>query len=175
MGDYGEIDKKSGEFEKEGNIYDEDGTAGVAAGHPPLTAPRDHVFEISSQNVKRVEFGLEPTVCVTLTDHSILDCLLIFTLRSHSEIPGIAEASAKGQWKFAKKRGALLVMHQPRNDYIPPKVLLKKLIKVPDLKNKYLVTETFTCPAYSLYLSSGGKHRNESWGGSSNTWVCRRR
>jgi hypothetical protein len=64
----------------------------------------------------------------------------------------------KSQWQFSTKRGALLVMHQPRSAYIPPKVLLKTLINITKLKDKYLVTETFTCPAYSLYLSSGGKH-----------------
>ena len=48
-------------------------------------------------------------------------------------------------------------MHKPRTTYTPPKVLLKALVDIPELKDKYLVTETFTCPAYSLYLSSGGK------------------
>lgn len=133
VGDFGTIDKKTGEFEKEGNIYDDVSTASLTANYPPLMASKDAVFEISSENVRRIEFGLEPT----------------------ASVPGITDASVKGQWQFATKRGALLVMHQPRSTYIPPKVMLKKLIDIHELKDKYVVTETFSCPAYSLYLSSG--------------------
>ncbi|KAK7678967.1 hypothetical protein QCA50_014746 [Cerrena zonata] len=133
VGDYGTIQRKTGEFEKEGNIYEDDAMADIVADHPPQIASKDTVFEISSNNVRRVEFGLEPT----------------------ASIPGVAEASVKGSWQFDTKRGALLVMHEPCNTYIPPKALLKKLLNVPVLKNKYLVTEIFSCPAYSLYLSSG--------------------
>ncbi|KAJ3724157.1 hypothetical protein DFJ43DRAFT_1158007 [Lentinula guzmanii] len=133
VGDYGTIDKKTGEFEKEGNIYEDVTTAEIATAHPPQTAAKDKTFEISSNHVRRTEFSLEPT----------------------ASIPGIAEASIKGEWRFSSKRGALLVMNQPRSTYIPPKALLKKLVDVPELKDKYLATETFSCPAYSLYLSSG--------------------
>lgn len=48
-------------------------------------------------------------------------------------------------------------MHKPRSTYVPPKVMLKKLIDIPELRDKYIVTEAFSCPAYSLYLSSGGE------------------
>ena len=48
-------------------------------------------------------------------------------------------------------------MAQPHCSYIPPATILKYLAEVETLKDKYLVTEVFSCPAYSLYLSSGSK------------------
>lgn len=81
----------------------------------------------------------------------------MLTLCFLSEALGIAKASVKGQWVFGSKRGALLVMAQPRSSHIPPGVILKHLAKVEALKDMYLVTETYSCPAYSLYLSSGSE------------------
>jgi hypothetical protein len=49
-------------------------------------------------------------------------------------------------------------MHQPQISYIPPKVFLKQLVDIPALKDKLLVTEVFSCPAYCLYLSNAGEH-----------------
>jgi hypothetical protein len=67
---------------------------------------------------------------------------------------GIAEASIKGQWLFERgKRGAILIMHSPRQIYIPPKVVLEPLYKVDKLIDKYLVTNIHVCSAYSMYLS----------------------
>ena len=78
-------------------------------------------------------------------------------LHSSSAIPGLAEASIKGQWIFGSRCGALLVMAYPRCSYIPPATILKYLAEVEALKDMFLVTEVFVCPAYSLYLSSGCK------------------
>ena len=72
-----------------------------------------------------------------------------------SEVPGLAEASIQGQWAFGSTRGALLLMAHPRSSYILGDTLLKRLTKVQALKDMFLVTEVFLCPAYSLYLSSG--------------------
>ncbi|KAJ7900700.1 hypothetical protein B0H14DRAFT_2671480 [Mycena olivaceomarginata] len=70
-------------------------------------------------------------------------------------IPGIAEASIKGQWKFKSgKTGALLVMAQPRSSWVPANPLFKKLLEIPALKDKYLVMEIVACHAYSMYLSN---------------------
>jgi hypothetical protein len=72
-------------------------------------------------------------------------------------IPGLANASIKGQWTFGSKRGALLIMAKPRCFYIPRGVILKHLAEVEALKDMSLVTEVFSCPAYSLYLSNGSE------------------
>jgi hypothetical protein len=72
-------------------------------------------------------------------------------------VPGVAEASVKGQWDFGRKRGAVLVMAHPSSSRIPAQSLLKHLVNLPDLKDKFLVTQTFHCHAYSLYLSGEGE------------------
>ena len=77
------------------------------------------------------------------------------TVCTLSEIPGLTEASIQGQWAFGSTRGALLLMAHPRSSYILDDTLLKHLTKVEALKDMFLVTEVFLCPAYSLYLSSG--------------------
>ena len=48
-------------------------------------------------------------------------------------------------------------MANPRSSHIPQGMLLEHLAKVPVLKDMVLITEVFTCPAYSLYLSSGSE------------------
>jgi len=132
VGDYGTIDKETGRFEKEGNIYDDPATAKLSAEHPPEILAPEEKMVFASQTAQRHDFSLSPEV----------------------KIPGIAEASIKGQWKFKTgKTGALLIMAQPRSSLISGNVL-KQLVDLPALKDKYLVTETVACPAYSLYLSS---------------------
>jgi len=146
VGDYGTLDRETGNFLKEENIYEHsDPTiANLAALHPPLMgAPEDRVY-ISSAGV---------------THHEI-------NVNAQCEISGIdglaiATASIKGQWKFGSKRGALLLMDQPRSSYVPPKVLLKHLADIPTFKNKVLVTEVVSCPAYTLYLSTANSEAVE--------------
>ena len=70
------------------------------------------------------------------------------------EAAGLADASIKGRWEFGNRRGALLIISRPHSSYIPPKVVFKQLVDIPDLKNKSLVTEVILCPAYNLYLST---------------------
>ena len=48
-------------------------------------------------------------------------------------------------------------MAYPRCSYIPPATILKYLAEVEALIDMLLVTEVFSCPAYSLYLSSGSE------------------
>jgi len=132
VGDYGTVDRKTGQFEKEGNIYEGEATAQLAAKYPPETAAKESFFEISSDTVTRCDLTVAPNVSV----------------------PGLAEASIRGQWAFNRKRGALLIMDQPQSSYVPPNVFLKQLVNIPALKDKFLVTEVFSCPAYCLYLSS---------------------
>ncbi|KAJ7688769.1 hypothetical protein B0H14DRAFT_3052155 [Mycena olivaceomarginata] len=106
VGDYGTVDKDTGRFEKDGNIY-EDATA----------------------TEQKRDLNLSPQV----------------------SIPGIAEASIQGQWKFKSgKTGALLVMAQPRSSWVPANALFKKLLEIPALKDKYLVTKIVACHTYSI-------------------------
>ena len=70
-------------------------------------------------------------------------------------VKSLAEASIQGQWAFGSTRGALLVMAYPRSSYILGDTLLNHLAKVQALNDMFIITEVFSCPAYSLYLSSG--------------------
>ena len=90
---------------------------------------------------------------LVLNGEPILDVRAKNCIHPHgnaSGVTGLANASIKGQWEFGIKRGALLIMSQPHSSYIPPKVLLKQLVDIPVLRNKSLVTEVISCPAYSL-------------------------
>ncbi|KAJ7113159.1 hypothetical protein C8R44DRAFT_797262 [Mycena epipterygia] len=133
VGDYGTLDKETGRFEKDGNVYEDAATAAMAVDHQPHLAARDESMVIASESAQKREFSLGPQV----------------------SIAGLAEASIKGQWKFRSgKTGALLVMVRPQSNVVSANALLAKLLEVPALKDKYLVTETVACDAYSMYLSS---------------------
>ena len=60
------------------------------------------------------------------------------------------------QVKFAKGRGAILVMHQVKTEYIPDE-LLSYLGGHAKLKGKQLVDKVHACQGYAQYLSSGGE------------------
>ncbi|KAJ7892257.1 hypothetical protein B0H14DRAFT_2560321 [Mycena olivaceomarginata] len=114
VGDYGTVDKDTGRFEKDGNIYENAATAALVADHPPEIAAADEKIVISSETEQKRDLNLSPQV-----------------------IPGIAEASIKGQWKFKSgKTGALLVMSQPRSSWVPANALFKRLLEIPALKDK---------------------------------------
>jgi len=134
VGDYGTIDRETGDFQKEGNIYEDSDPiiANLAVQYKPLTGAPDDKLIISSSGVTHHELNVS----------------------AQGGVVGLANASIKGQWKFGSSRGALLIMARPLSSYVPPKVLLKHLVDIPIFKNKVLVTEVVSCPAYSLYLSS---------------------
>lgn len=139
VGDYGTTDRETGKFQREGNIYENSTFAHLTDQRNPLTGAPEGTLVISSAGVIHREL----------------------TLGAECGVVGLANASIKGQWKFGSRRGALLIMSQPRSSYIPPKVLLKHLIDFPEFKNKVLVTEVVSCPAYSLYLSTANNEAIE--------------
>ncbi|KIJ67358.1 hypothetical protein HYDPIDRAFT_180293 [Hydnomerulius pinastri MD-312] len=142
VGAYGTLDRGTGELNVEGNIYDPDFQEELdkvthgrlrLADYPPELGGVEADFVVKSSGVRERDFKVGPEV----------------------GFAGLASASLKGEWQFGKgKRDALLVMHSPRQKYIPPKVILEHLYKVPNLKDKYLVTSVFVCPAFSMYLSN---------------------
>ncbi|KAF9461885.1 hypothetical protein BDZ94DRAFT_1298991 [Collybia nuda] len=136
VGDYGVIDKETGVLDKEGNIYDDPATAELVMDYLPIEGAQETKFIISSFGVRYQDLRLEPGI----------------------QLPaGLAEASIRGQWQFGKRRGALLIMSQPRSQHIPSNTFLKDLIGISKLKDKALVTEVVSCPAYSLYLSGANE------------------
>ncbi|KAF9463819.1 hypothetical protein BDZ94DRAFT_1258086 [Collybia nuda] len=137
VGDYGVIDRKSGQLEIEGNIYRDGMITSSDVEHRPIRTPKDDKYIISSSGVRFHELNLGPEI---------------------STVAGLAEASIKGRWEFGKESGALLVMAQSRSCRISDHgTLLKRLFEKPELNGKSLVTEVVTCPAYALYLSGSDR------------------
>jgi len=141
VGAYGTINYETGELEVEGNIYDPEFQAELdkinikfkIADHPPMQGEIEKDSIIASSGARKRDFNVE----------------------SEAAVPGLASASLKGQWQFEKgKRDALLVMHSPRQMYIPPKVILGHLYKLAMLQDKYIVTNVHVCPAFTMYLSN---------------------
>ena len=68
MGDYGKIDEKTGEFDREGNIYEDtnifqdENIAKLVKEYPPQPAPREDVYIAASSKVKRADLKLAPNV-----------------------------------------------------------------------------------------------------------------
>ncbi|KAJ7801379.1 hypothetical protein B0H14DRAFT_2895724 [Mycena olivaceomarginata] len=60
VGDYGTLDKDTGRFEKDGNIYEDAATAALAADHPPEIAAADEKIVISSETVQKRDLNLSP-------------------------------------------------------------------------------------------------------------------
>ena len=64
MGDYGKLDKQTGRFHKEGNVYDDthiykdESIAKLVKDHPPKPAPREDVYIAASATVKRSDLQL---------------------------------------------------------------------------------------------------------------------
>ena len=94
--------------------------------------------------------------------YSALLSVLLHVPLENRGIQGIADASIKGVWQFGGKRGALLIMSHPRIESMPAE-LLEYLTSSPLnekgslFKEKGLVTEIHTCPAYSLFMSAGSE------------------
>ena len=72
-------------------------------------------------------------------------------------LAGMVDIALAGTWDFSEKRGAVLLMHRPQLWTIPNTKLLDRLNKVKELKGKYIVSDAYTCPASSLYLSHKGE------------------
>lgn len=67
----------------------------------------------------------------------------------------VASATINAEFKFEKRRGAFLVMHNPHMNVVPDEFCQETLDSA-IFKNRklVLVTEAFTCDGYVLYLSN---------------------
>jgi len=146
VGDYGIVSMESAEFEKEGSIYDDNFEqnlpdnlkpllASLKTKYPPVTEARDSEIHIKSSSVRKADLATSPEL---------------------GFVGDLSTASIKGTWKFEKRRGAVLLLTKPRITSLPRNVLLKQLVDIPALQDKFLVTGVVKCPAYALYLSSLG-------------------
>jgi hypothetical protein len=59
VGDYGTVNKETGEFESEGNIYEDAGIVSLTAEHPPHQTVPEKKYIASSSSVKCHELVLD--------------------------------------------------------------------------------------------------------------------
>lgn len=123
------IDRTTGEFQKDGNIFALESTKEFAKTELSIKAgATDYVQEYVSINATKADFKLD----------------------TEAEVPFLATAALKTRYKFSKRRGAILVMHRPQ-----PSTLEGELAKLPseDIRGKHLVTQVIRCPDYFMFLS----------------------
>jgi hypothetical protein len=148
VGDYGKIDNETGELDVEGNIYDKTFQTSLEKQNlkidlsDPSCQPQKGGFDdnmiMSSSGVKQGDFSAKPEV----------------------NLLNLASASVKAEFQFQEgKRGAVLVMHKPQQEYIPRGKVLTLVHKAIELHDRYLVTSTFKCPGYYIYLSNKSGER----------------
>jgi hypothetical protein len=149
VGDYGTINNESGRLELEGNIYD--------AGFQESLNQQGLMINLSDPLCQPTNLGVveEDTIMFSMGVKKG-DCLLKLEASSLD----LDSASIKAEFQFQEgKRGAALVMHKPRREFISQDGVLDIIHEATQLKDKYLVDSTLRCPAYYLYLSSKSGER----------------
>jgi hypothetical protein len=148
VGDYGTIDSESGELDVEGNIYDK-------AFQTSLNN-QDLKINLSEQSCQPQKGGIDDNMIMSSSGVKQGD----FSLKPEVSFLNLVSASVKAEFQFQEgKRGAVLVMHKPQQEYIPRGKVLTLVHKAVELRDKYLVTSTFTCPGYYIYLSNKSGER----------------
>jgi len=140
VGAFGRFDTKSGEFQEQGNIYHLKSADGqfLYTGKPERSAVARE-YHVNTSDVTCRQFVMD------------LD---------QGTLVGI-----RGQWQFSSKRGAFLVMLNYHTTSLPDAVKNAVLhsedspIDSEDtrLANLKLVTRTYSCEAYTFYLSNKSK------------------
>ncbi|KAA1473179.1 hypothetical protein DENSPDRAFT_262406 [Dentipellis sp. KUC8613] len=149
VGDYGVLNRETGEFEKEGSIYDEQFMPNLAIkrNYPVFEGATEGQYIVVSRGCTAQGFDpaftayVDPSLRATI--HSTLD----------SEHPEIVGSTIKGRWKITGKRGAILVLHKPKEFRLSNKGKLYPHLSV-FLQRRVLVTSVFTCPMFFLYVAN---------------------
>ncbi|KAI0048070.1 hypothetical protein FA95DRAFT_1558463 [Auriscalpium vulgare] len=127
VGDYGEVDKDTGIFRMDGNIYAE----GLVSGESQIirSQPMD-TYQVASKSVQMVELSAS----------------------GEGNTPGVADAAVKAKVSFPEKGGVALYMHKPILSTMPS-LHLGMLGTITKIKRKDVVTETYSCQAYFMCLT----------------------
>ncbi|THU79033.1 hypothetical protein K435DRAFT_811050 [Dendrothele bispora CBS 962.96] len=138
VGDFGQIDRATGELQVEGNLYEHPDTKTKMAAHPlHRTVPTE--FE------KYVSEGVQE---------------LSFTSSVDVRGQPIVGGGFEGKFEFKNKRGALLVLVSPSIQTMqgfPTSLLLDAQLR-PILKNRVICTDVVSCPGFCLYLGNSKNH-----------------
>jgi len=126
-GDFGTVNRKTGEFLVEGNIYTHPDIAPIARLYPPFEAPETDQYQIHSYHVRGTNVG--------------------------ANLPGARDLVFTSRWQFSAKRGAILLMFKPRLIGVPDP-FLPLALNIPALKGKSLAHHVYECPGFYTYLSN---------------------
>lgn len=85
---------------------------------------------------------------------SLLSNQILYSTHACSGIPDVAEAILRAKFAFGRTYGAVLLMNKPTTSRLEETHHLICPENDGHLRNKQLVTEIVTCPAYAMFLSS---------------------
>ncbi|KAI0247148.1 hypothetical protein BJV78DRAFT_1248194 [Lactifluus subvellereus] len=129
-GEIGTVDRKTGEWKSEGNIYTHPDIAPIARRYPLAREPVPEVYQIHSYETRGTDAPVEVGT------------------------PGVPGLVFKSQFQFNAKRGAIMVMHRALSAYVPRGFFDEVLkLRLPALKGKSVVYQVYTCPGFFMYLS----------------------
>ncbi|KAK0195811.1 hypothetical protein F5146DRAFT_305889 [Armillaria mellea] len=127
VGDFGTIDPRTGEFQREGNVFEHPASKEIMAEHNPITNASSvrHTYIIKhTKNVSQIDVPLGGGVGLT----------------------GIAAGNVTAQFRFGSERGVLLFMRDVTFTTFPiGKPWADKLEKHTSFFKKAIVTETYSC------------------------------
>ncbi|PBK82799.1 hypothetical protein ARMGADRAFT_1019414 [Armillaria gallica] len=146
VGDFGTVDPETGDFEREGNVFEHPASKEVMAEHDPIrnasTVRHAHIIKCT-KNVRQIDVPLGGGIGLT----------------------GIAEGNVTVQYRFGSKRGVLLFMRDVTFTRFPiGKPWADKLSDIPVFWDKVIVAETYSCRHYDLRMGKGGEHSVEITG-----------
>ncbi|KAG2121753.1 hypothetical protein DEU56DRAFT_918094 [Suillus clintonianus] len=140
VGSYGRFNAETGRLDVLGNVYDPefqkliDATDGKLklSDYPPVLDDEEKDFAVGTMGVRPKDFSPGP-----------------------NDVEHLDKAKYKQDWQFLPdKRGAILVMHKPRQEHFPKGRVFEALYKVPELKDLCIVPTVYKCRAYAVYLSN---------------------
>jgi len=145
VGDYGKINKETGEFVWEGNIY----STHFQDQLNQLSLPFD-MNDPQLQSVAITEGDQDFIVCSNGKFEKVGDA------GPQVGIQDIASVTLRVNFKFNQKIGAGLAVYRPQISSLPKDERITNLLKARSdvLKGKYLVTEVMSCRAYALVMSN---------------------
>ncbi|KAG8705706.1 hypothetical protein FRC09_002797 [Ceratobasidium sp. 395] len=137
VGDWGYVEKTTGNFVKEGNIFT-DKDCSDALEHLDKTVLSSSPEDLIRFDVNAVSAGGG-------------------NLSAGLGSAGDVDIKVKLEWTFSSEnRGAVIAARNVTTTYLEHGIIFPKLDDVQKLKGKAIVVETLTCPAYALLLTDKG-------------------
>ncbi|CAE6438623.1 unnamed protein product [Rhizoctonia solani] len=140
VGDWGKIDRDTGNFVKEGNIFKDPECSALLSEIPDAPLVKTG----SPEDVLRITAGAQMELKNDL----------------YTEVGAMGELGVRvsGSWEFTpRNRAAVLTATDAYSNYLEVGVVFPRLRKLKKLEGKAIVTEALHCPAYALLLTEKGK------------------